>query len=360
MKKSLVIFNWRDTKHPFSGGAEEYLLNYGRELVSRGWRVTWLTSTVKGEKKDETIEGVQIKRRGGFITKHLLLPLQYILHENKHCTHIIDSENGIPFFTPLFSRKKIFLLIHHVHQDIFKKQLKPGLSYFACFLENRVMPLIYKNKRVFVVSPSTKKEVIDLGFKEENIDIIYNTIDTNKYTPGRKPNYPIFAYLGRLTKQKNIETFIDAIPYIKKEFLNARFIIAGEGPHLKEIKKYSNDLDINFLGFISEEEKIKLLQESYALIQPSEKEGWGITIIEANACGTPCVASDVYGLKDSVKNGINGYLFEFNNPKDLVLKILKIRDNYTSLQYSCIDYSKQFEIKTLTDILEDKMKIYEK
>jgi len=118
MKKSLIIFNWRDPQHPNAGGSEEYFLNYGRELIKKGWRVTWLTSRVRGKKRNEKMEGIYIKRRGGFITKHILIPIQYILFENKHCTHIIDSENGMPFFTPLFSRKKIFLLVHHVHQDI--------------------------------------------------------------------------------------------------------------------------------------------------------------------------------------------------------------------------------------------------
>jgi len=198
MKKSLVIFNWRCPKHPHAGGAEEYLLNYGREMVSRGWKVTWLTSGITGEKRNELMEGIQFKRRGRFITKSILLPLQYILFENKHCTHIIDSENGLPFFTPLFSRKKIFLLIHHVHQDIFKKHLSLPLSLLACFIEKHLMPLIYRKKKVFAVSPSTKREVIDLGFKKENIEIIYNTIDLDMYTSEEKPDYPIFTYLGRI------------------------------------------------------------------------------------------------------------------------------------------------------------------
>jgi glycosyltransferase involved in cell wall biosynthesis len=355
MKKSLVIFNWRDPMHPNSGGSEEYLLNYGRELSSRGWRVTWLTSRAPGENKNEIIDGIQIKRRGGFISKHIILPLQYIIYERKHSTHIIDSANGVPFFTPLFSRKKISLLIHHVHQDVFKNHLILPLSTIACFIEKNIMSFIYRNKKVFVVSPSTKREVIDLGFKEKNIELIHNTIDINKYNPKIKPDYPIFTYLGRVTKQKNIETFVDSIPEIKQQFPNAKFVIAGTGPNLEKLKEYSEKIDIDFKGFISEEEKIELLQESYVLIQPSKKEGWGITIIEANACGTPCVASNVSGLKDSIENGTNGYLFEFNNPKDLVLKILEIKNEYTTIQSSSIEYAKQFEIGHMTNILESKL-----
>jgi len=360
MKKSLVIFNWRCPKHPNAGGAEEYLLNYGRELVSRGWKVTWLTAGITGENKNEMIEGIQIKRRGGFISKHIILPLQYIIHERKHSTHIIDSANGVPFFTPLFSRKKIFLLIHHVHQGVFKKHLIFPLSIIACFIEKNIMSFIYNNKKVFVVSPSTKREVINLGFKEKNIEIIYNSINLNKYTPKTKPNYPIFTYLGRITKQKNIETFVDSMPEISNKFRDAKFVIAGTGPHLEKLKKYSKGLNIDFKDLIPEKEKIKLLQESYVLIQPSEKEGWGITIIEANACGTPCIGSNVDGLKDSVQDGFNGYLFEFNNPKDLVLKVLEVQDNYNTLRSSSIKYAKRFEVNPLSDILEDKMKIYEK
>lgn len=352
MKKSLVIFNWRDPKHTKAGGAEEYLLNYGREFVKNGWRVTWLTSKVKGMGNNDTIDGIRIRRRGGFVTKHILLPLQYIIFENRHCTHIIDSENGIPFFTPLFSRKKIFLLIHHVHQDIFKKHLPFPLKNIACFLEGKIMPLVYKNKKLITVSPSTQKELLGLGFKKENIEIIYNSIDTGKYKPGKKPDYKIFTYLGRITKQKNIETFIDAIPSIKKEFPDAKFVIAGTGPHIDNLRKYSEGINVEYRGFISEEEKIKLLQESYCLIQPSEKEGWGVTIIEANACGTPCVASNVDGLKDSIVEGDTGYLFELDNREDLLSKLILTRNNYTKKLSTIKKHSDRFNTYILYENLE--------
>ena len=353
MKKSLIIFNWRDPQHPNAGGSEEYFLNYGRELIKKGWRVTWLTSRVRGKKRNEKMEGIYIKRRGGFITKHFLIPIQYILFENKHCTHIIDSENGMPFFTPLFSRKKIFLLVHHVHQDIFKKHLTFPFSSIACFIEKNIIPIIYRNKNIFAVSPSTKKELLDIGFKEDKIDIAYNTINIDNYYPGNKSKKPIFLYLGRITKQKNIKTFIDTIPEIKKEFPFSTFVIAGSGPYLENLKTYSKDLDIEYPGFVTEKERLRLLQEAYVLIQPSEKEGWGITVLEASTCGTPTIASNVDGLIDAVKEGANGYLFEFGNSEDLFKKIIKVKSQYQTLQKSSVEYSKKYNIKTLSKTFEE-------
>jgi glycosyltransferase involved in cell wall biosynthesis len=251
-------------------------------------------------------------RRGGFYTVYLWACLYYIFKFRKNYDVIVDSENGIPFFTPLFSTKPVVLLIHHVHQEVFIEYMKFPFSYFARFVEGKVMPWVYKNRTIVTVSRSTRKEIIKnkIG-KETQIKIINPGVDIEGIKVKKTP-FPSFIYLGRLKPYKNIDIAIKAFDKVSKKNPNAKFFIVGEGDSLQSLMQLSESLNlsgkIKFFKKVSENKKISLLSQSWVSIQPSQVEGWGITVIEANACKTPVIASNTNGLKDSIVDGKTGIL----------------------------------------------------
>lgn len=315
----ILMFNWRDTKHIWAGGAESYIHEIAKRWVKTGHKVTVFCGNDARSLRNQVINGVQIIRRGGRYMVYFWAFLYYILRFRGKYDLVIDSENGIPFFTPLYCRIPVFLLIHHVHQEVFRKQLIFPLSSIARFLEAKLMPFVYRDNTVITVSESSKKEIIDYDIaKAENIEIVHPGVDHSKFIPLGKTEHPSFIYLGRLKPYKNIDMAIVAFSRVVKLFPNTMLYVVGEGESLHLLKKLTVDLkiesNIRFYGKVSESKKAELLAKSWVAIQPSMVEGWGITVIEANASGTPVIASDVNGLRDSVVDSQTGVLVEPKNP----------------------------------------------
>lgn len=312
-KLKILIFNWRDTKHVWAGGAEVFIHEIAKRWVKQGHKVTVLCGWDGLTNREEIVDGVQIIRRGGFYSVYLFAFLYYILKFRGKYDLVIDCENGIPFFTPLFINIPKILLIHHVHQEVFRKHLKFPLSSLALLLESRLMPAMYINQPIVTISESSRMDILRRGWAQnENVEIVTPGLDPSIFTLSRKTDHPSFIYLGRLKPYKNVDCALCAFAKVYKKIPNAKLTIAGDGECLNSLKKLSKRLNlenaVSFKGRVSDEERTKLLSESWVALQPSSIEGWGITVIEANASGTPVIASDVDGLKDSVVEGETGIL----------------------------------------------------
>lgn len=318
-KVKILIFNWRDIKHIWAGGAENYLHELSRLWVKQGYQVTVFCGNDGKNPRYEVVDGVQIVRRGGFFTVYFWAVLYYIFRFRGFYDLVIDSENGIPFFTPLYVGRSKLLLIHHIHQEVFRNHLPWHLATFASFLEGKLMPYVYKNQKVVTVSESSKQEILKLGKNIFGIiEIVNPGIHNHKFLNLKKTKEPSFLYLGRLQPYKNIEVAIKAFADVLINHKEAVLTIAGFGESMNSLKKLTLDLAIEksviFTGRVSEDKKYELLAESWVMVQPSMIEGWGITVIEANASGTPVIASNVNGLRDSVVDGRTGLLIK---PKDV-------------------------------------------
>jgi glycosyltransferase involved in cell wall biosynthesis len=162
------------------------------------------------------------------------------------------------------------------------------------------------------VSQSTADDLVARGIPPDNVQVIYQGVDTKVYTPGPadRSATPLFAYLGRLKRYKGVDLVIRAFSRVRDP--NARLEIAGAGDYRPALERLTHSLDlgsrVRFLGRVSEAEKVLLLRRAWALTFASPKEGWGITNLEAAACGTPVVASNSPGIRESVLDGRTGFL----------------------------------------------------
>ncbi len=327
----ILVFNWRDTKHVWAGGAEVYIQKLSESWAKLGHSVTIFSGNDGKSLRSETLNGVQIVRRGGFAFVYVWAILYYLIRFRGRYDVIVDCENGIPFFMPLFAKEKVVLVIHAVHQEIFRNGLPLPLYYFAAFLEKIVMPLVYRNTQVVTVSESSKKEILEHKLTHMEPAVVHNGIDLTFFKPGTKSKTPLVIYVGRLKKHKSLKVFINMAKRILDETPNVEFVIAGDGPDKKPlfdlVKKLKLTNQIKFTGKISEEEKLSLYQKAWVFVNPSMKEGWGITSIEANACGTPVVASNVPGLRDSVQNPHTGFLVKYGDTDRFAERVMALINN---------------------------------
>ena len=118
-------------------------------------------------------------------------------------------------------------------------------------------------------------------------------------------------------RNKSADVALRALAILRQTRPDARLYVAGDGPDLARLQRLAQQLNIadavDFLGFLPHAEKVDLLWRSHLLLNPSPKEGWGLTVVEANACGVPVVASRRPGLMDSVRDGITGRLVEYGD-----------------------------------------------
>lgn len=347
----ILIFNWRDTKHTWAGGAEVYIHELAKRWVSQSHQVTIFCGNDSRSLRNEVIDGVQIYRRGGLYMVYVWAFLYHIFKFRGKYDVIIDCENGIPFFTPLFAREKKFLLIHHVHQEVFLTDLKFPLAQLGRFLEGVAMPFVYRNSKVITISESSRQAIEKLGLgKNEEISIINPGVDLNKFqTTIRKTSHPSILYLGRLKPYKSLDRLIGIMEQIKEQVPGVILTIAGEGESRvsleRMVKKLGLESVVRFIGRVTEEAKVELYAAAWAVIQPSRIEGWGITIIEANAAGTTVIASDVPGLRDSVQNPHTGLLVTWDNQEkwvDSICKVLKDKQFRSFLETNSKKWVKQF------------------
>ncbi len=327
-KLRILIFNWRDLRHRWAGGAEVYIHELSKVLVKKGHEVTIFSGSDGKSGRHEKIDGVRIVRHGGFYLVYFWAYVYYSLRLRGRYDIIIDSENGLPFFTPIYAKEKVFLLIHHVHQEVFRKSLIPPFSWIAQFLEKRVMPLVYRKTDVLTVSPSSKAEIIAHRLTQRDPHIVYNGVNLKHFKPGKKSKDPMILYLGRLTTAKSVDILILSAQKIIKSMPRVKVVIAGDGPCRKSlmrlVKKLKLENSITFAGKVSEDQKLSLYQQAWVFVNPSLIEGWGITTIEANACGTPVVASNVAGLRDAVDNNHSGFLVPYGNIAEFKRSIIKL------------------------------------
>ncbi len=350
----ILVFSWRDPRHPLAGGAEQVMHEHMKGWLSQGHTVTLFSSQFPGSKKTETIDGVKILRSGNQILGvHLRAFLWYCFKKHDEYALIIDQFHGLPFFTPLYIHKKIIAVIQEVAGNVwlenpFRFPLNKIVGYLGFWLE----PLFfvpYRRTAFITGSESAKSDLLKVGIKSKFVTIIpHGVIVKHPQKKIHKEKIPTVMFLGALTKDKGIEDALKAFQILQNKGHQYHFWVAGKGdPQFVDYlqNKYTALNNLTFFGFVSLEKKFELLSKACLLINPSVREGWGLVNIEANACQTPVVAYHSPGLIDSVKHNTTGIVCKKNTPDNLAHEIEKLindRRKYHLLQKNALAWSKEF------------------
>lgn len=311
---NLLVINWQDIENPQAGGAEIHLHEIFGRLVKRGHDVTLLCSGWRDGAARDEIDGIKIHRVGGRHSFTLLAARYYRRYlQDEGFDLIVEDINKIPLYSPLWARAPVVALVPHLFgATAFQEASVPFAT--AVWLAERPVPYLYEGVPFQAISESTADDLAARGLPRDDVRVIYPGIDHTIFhvDPAVQPfETPTFAYVGRLKRYKGLETVVDALARLVGDGIDARLLIAGKGDQEAALRDYADARvpgKVEFLGFVSEDEKVDLLRRAWATVYPSPKEGWGIANIEAAASGTPALASDSPGLRESVAREESGLL----------------------------------------------------
>ena len=296
----LLFINHRDIYHPQAGGAERVILEVARRLAKRGIDVSWLSESVNTSRDYE--DGVKLLHAGHRFSLHLYSLLQ----AGKYDVVIDSVAHAVPFFSYLVNRRSI-ALVHHVHQEVVKYELDPVTATLVRQLEKGVKNYPW----IISISHTTKRDLVSLGVDPRKITVIHNGIDHSLYQPGEKSPTPMILWIGRM---KNYKNPLDPIKVFKRLKTRATLVIVGSGDLEEEVKRATlGERDIIYLGRVSEAKKVELYQRAWVTLSTSFIEGWGMTVVEANACGTPVLGYATGSLPEIVEEGVNGFLVGYKD-----------------------------------------------
>ena len=308
----VLLVNWQDRENPQAGGAEIHLHEIFGRLAARGHEVTLLCGGWKGCPPTATLDGISVRRVGTRYT-FPFLARRFFERRRAELAHdvLVEDINKVPLFTPRWRSGRVMALIPHLFGGTVFREAPLPLATLV-WLAERPLPRAYRGVPFEAISESTADDLAERGVPRSSIRVIYPGIDAAHYTPDPAARAPVptVAYLGRLKKYKGVDLVIRAFARVRTP--GAVLEIAGTGDHRPALEALSRSLDlgdrVKFLGFIPEAEKVRLLRRAWALAFASPKEGWGITNLEAAACGTPVVASNSPGIRESVRAGVTGEL----------------------------------------------------
>jgi glycosyltransferase involved in cell wall biosynthesis len=328
MKRRILVLNERDPRNPLTGGAETHVFEIFSRLVRRGHEVTLLAAGFRGGASDEIVDGVRVRRFANRYLYYFLVPWMARRHA-READVVVDVLNKLPFLSPWFVPLPCMAIVHHLFGTTAFRQVPFPIALVTWLME-RLIPVAYARVPMLAISPSTKADLVARGIEAAHIHVVPPGVDkaTHKALDDGLHRQPLVVWIGRLEPYKRADVAIDAMNDVLAAIPEARLVVVGAGGARASLEEHARARGlgdhVRFTGFVSEEEKISWIQQAAVVVQTSEKEGWGMTMIEASICNTVPIASDVEGLRDSVQHDRSGLLVPYGDAGALAAAILRV------------------------------------
>ncbi len=328
---NVLVVNWQDPENPHAGGAELHLFEIFNRLAAAGHRVRLVCSGWTGAPAETTIDGIAVRRvstRNGFALRGRGAVRRALAEERPDI--VVEDINKLPLFLASLTSLPFCVIVPHLFgSTAFQEASWPAAT--VVWLGERPLSQAYRRAGFHAISESTRDDLIARGIRAERIRVIHPGVDSRHFRPGppgSRASSPTFLYVGRLKRYKGVDVAIRALAFARRVRADLRLDVAGSGDYGPALRDLAARLGVGpavtFRGFVSQEDKIRLLQQAWANVFPSPKEGWGITVVEAGACGTPSLASDSPGLRDSVRHGETGFLVRHGDAEALADRMLQL------------------------------------
>jgi glycosyltransferase involved in cell wall biosynthesis len=318
---------WRDLDDPEAGGSELHAHKIASRWAAAGLDVTFRTSAVPGAPAALTRDGYRVMRQAGRYAVFPGAAWEGIRMGHRPGDALVEIWNGMPFLSPLWYRGPRIVFLHHVHAEMWGMVLPPTLARMGDLVERRIAPRFYRSSRIVTLSESSRLEIVDmLGLRPDRVTVAPPGVDARFEPGGHRSPTPLVVAVGRLVPVKRFDVLLGALAEVKSRQPELRAVIIGEGYEraaLEERRAALGATDwISLPGRVDDEELVDWYRRAWVVASSSQREGWGMTLTEAGACGTPGVATAIAGHADAVLDGESGLLVD--DPGDLAAALARI------------------------------------
>jgi glycosyltransferase involved in cell wall biosynthesis len=322
----VLLLNERDPRHPAAGGAEVHVAEVSRRMAAMGFEITQAACAFAGAPAHEELPGLRVRRLGP-LAAYYPRAVWATARETRRGRFdaVIEHLNKLPYCAPLYARAPVLAVSHHLFgRSAFLQAAWPVAA--GVVLLERLIPLCYREVPFLAVSQSSKDDLVARGIRADRVGIVHNGIRFPRLDPPPHAARPMrLAYLGRLEPYKRVDLLLRAAARLVPRFPDLELVLVGRGSARPGLERLAGALGlaarVRFAGFVPDEERDRLLAGARVCACPSVKEGWGITVIEANAVATPVVATDAPGLRDAVRDGETGVLVADGPAPDFVERL---------------------------------------
>ena len=306
---------WRDLDDPEAGGSELHAHKIASLWAAAGLDVTFRTSAVPGAPSALTRDGYRVLRRAGRYAVFPGAAWEGIRMGHRPGDALVEIWNGMPFLSPLWYRGPRAVFLHHVHAEMWGMVLPSTLARLGATMERRIAPRFYRSSRIVTLSESSRREIVEmLGLPADHVTVAPPGVD-DRYTPGgQRSSAPLVVAVGRLVPVKRFDALLRALAKVKTDQPELQAVIIGEGyerPALESLREELGATDwVHMPGRVDDAELVRWYRQAWVVASSSQREGWGMTLTEAAACGTPAVATAIAGHADAVIQGESGLLVD--------------------------------------------------
>jgi glycosyltransferase involved in cell wall biosynthesis len=298
--------------------------------------VTWLASHFPGAPRDVEHRGMRVARRGSWWNFNLIVPFVLAREFSSPAPdRVVEDINKVPCFTAWWTRARVSVIVPHLFGVTAYQEAPWPVATYVHLLEAAI-PWAYRGCPFLVISESTRDDLIARGVDPSRITVVHCGMDHATYRPASplaKTSDPTVLYVGRLRRYKGVDWLIRVFPRVRARVPGARMWVIGDGPDRPRLVSRLRGSPVRdaveFLGFVPRAEKARRMQQAWVVVQPSPKEGWGLTVIEAGASGTAVVAADSPGLRDSVRRGETGLLVPYGDDEALAEALARVLQDST-------------------------------
>jgi len=337
------IVAWRDLDDPEAGGSELHADEILKRWAAAGVAIESRTSAVPGRAARVERNGYTIIREHGRYQVFLSVIFRGLFERRLHRPDaVVEIWNGMPFFSPIWYRGRRLVLLHHVHGEMWQMTLPGLLGRLGWLIEHRLAPPFYRRTTIATLSNSSQRE-IEERMHLHRVAVIPPGISPT-FVPGiERSSTPLVVAVGRLVPVKRFDQLIESFVEVHKMVPTSKFVIVGEGYLRTELEDliatHGADEWISLAGRISNQELLSLYQRAWLVASLSLREGWGMSLTEAAACGTPSVAVDIAGHRDAVRNGKSGLLVEPGLVAGTIASVLLDEQQLKVLRLGALDYA---------------------
>lgn len=318
---------WRDLDDDEAGGSEVHAHNIASIWAQSGLGVTMRTSAAPGQPSSAVRDGYTVSRKSGRYGVFIRSSLSELTGRLGPCDGLIEIWNGMPFMSPLWWRGPRAIWLHHVHGPMWGMTLPSPIAKLGVALEERIAPRFYRNESIVTLSPSSRDELVDdLGFDPDRVTVIPPGVDPYFTPGGTRSETPLAVAVGRLVPVKDFPRLVRVMAAVRERVPEVELVIVGEGYEreriMDEVRRHGAEEWISLPGRVTDQQLRDLYRRSWVAVSTSVREGWGMTLTEAAACGTPSVATDIAGHADAVAVGRSGLLHD--RDPDLVDALVRV------------------------------------